>query len=70
MTLIHKATVAGNAQYMIYINSDTKKSTSKTEKSSLSKTSKSEELKFVKRFKTNWKFCKEKNSEKRLRIVR
>lgn len=76
MALMQQATIAGNAQYMVYINSDenhqqisphTETVTSKAAKPSKSK---SDGLKIVKRFDVNWKFYKGKNtSEERLQFA-
>lgn len=77
MALMQQATIAGNAQYMVYINSDenhqqisphTETVTSKAKKKPSK--SKSAELKIVKRFDVNWKFYKGKNtSEERLQFA-
>lgn len=61
MAVMHLAIVKGNAQYILYINSDKNKTQA---------TSKSNEPKIVKRFGLNWKFYKGKvNSEKRIHIA-
>lgn len=64
MAVMHQATIVGNAQYMVYINSD------KNSQQTSSDTKKSEKLKIVKRFEVNWKFYKGKlTSDKRLQIA-
>lgn len=71
MVEMYKATVAGNAQYMLQINSneqvssDTKKAT--PTKSNATDT---ENLKIVKRFEVKWKFYKgQLTDKKRLQIA-
>lgn len=62
---MHQAIVAGNAQYIVYINSDEKKATSKAAKPPKP----SGELKIERRFEVNWEFYKGQYNEKRLQIA-